>query len=327
MRITSIDFFRFIFMLQVCLWHLKYCMGVMAHGYIAVEFFFILSGYFLYKSCVKENALGVFEYSWDKIKRFYPEVLIVTIPATIVYFAGLGPNPIALFNSIFFLQNIGIFSGGGVNLPLWYINVLLLGGGIIYAVLYNYRRLAITIVFPLLVLMVYTYILNENKGSFEWFAIKQSFYIPLWRGMAGLCLGCLLARFHEIKLSKPILKVTRLLDVLLLMSVVGSIVCVFVAHHLDCYALLFYSIIILSCFTRGTLVNKLFSHSIWNYLGQLSFEMLLVHMPIAWVLGKIYSVWNFPAVVLMMLYILLTLISSMLLKYINKNLLRITFMR
>lgn len=175
--------------------------------------------------------------------------------------------------------------------------------------------------------MVYTYLLNENKGSFEWFAIKQSFYIPLWRGMAGLCLGCLLARFHEIKLSKPILKVTRLLDVLLLMSIVGSIVCVFVAHHLDRYALLFYSIIILSCFTRGTFVNKLFSHSIWNYFGQLSFEMLLVHMPIAWVLGKIYSVWNLPVVVVVILYILLLLLSSVLLKYINKKFLMIAFIR
>lgn len=167
--------------------------------------------------------------------------------------------------------------------------------------------------------MVYTYILNANNGNFEMWAIKYSFYIPLWRGMAGLCLGCLLARFHEVKLSNPILKVTRLLDFLLLISIVGVLVCVFVTHHLDCYALLFYSIIILSCFTRGTVVNKLFSHSIWNYLGQLSFEMLLVHMPIAWVLVKIYSIWNFPVIVFVTFYVFLILLSSMLLKYINKN--------
>lgn len=322
-RITSIDFFRFYFMLQVCLWHLNHCMGYMKHGYIAVEFFFILSGYLLYKSCVKENALGVFYYSWDKLQRFYPEVLIVTIPTTIVYFVGLGPNPIALFNSIFLLQNTGIYSGGGVNLPLWYINVLLLGGGIVYAVLYNYRRLAITIVFPLLVLMVYTYILNENDGSFEWFAIKQCFYIPLWRGMAGLCLGCLLARFHEIKLSDTVLRVNRLLDFLFLMSIVGCLVCVFTAYHLDRYALFFYSIIILCCFTKNTLANKVFSHFMWKHLGQLSFEMLLVHMPIAWVIGKIYSIWNFPVIVVVTSYISLILLSSMLLKFVNRKFLKI----
>lgn len=320
MRIVSIDFFRFLFMTQVCLWHLSSCMGIMKHGYIAVEFFFILSGYLLYKSSTKEKALGVFEYTWDKIQRFYPEVLIVTLPATIVYFVGYGPNLIPLFNSIFFLQNTGIYSGGGVNLSLWYLNVLLLGGGIVYAIIHNNRHLALTVVFPLIILFVYTYILKVNNGSLELFGTKLCFYIPLWRGIAGISLGCLLARLYEIKLKNPVQGMTRILDVLSLMSIVGSFVIVFATNHGDSYALFFYSIIILSCFTSGTFVNRLLNHSIWSYLGKLSFEMLLVHMPIAQVFLKVYSMWKIPVFVFVISYVLFVLLSSILLKGLNEKL-------
>lgn len=318
-RIVSVDFFRFLFMLQICLWHYGKCMGIMSHGYIAVEFFFILSGFFLYKSSVKKNAKGVFDYTWDKVKRFYPEVLLTTFPAWGVCWAILDKSPWTLFNSVFFLQNTGIY-GGGVNHSLWYLSVLLLGGGIIYAILYNNKHLALTLILPLLVLMVYTYILKENEGDLELWGTRLCFYMPLWRGMAGLNLGCLLARFHEIKLSAPMLKERRMLDFLCIMSLAGCFVVVFSDNNYDRYALLFYCFIILSCFTRGTLVNKWFYSSAWNYLGELSFELLLVHMPIALCMMKADEKWDLSTTVMVVSYLVLIFVSAVLLRFIYRRL-------
>lgn len=314
-RIVSVDFFRFLFMLQICLWHLGKCMGIMNHGYIAVEFYFILSGYFIYKSSVKKNAKGVFDYTWDKIKRFYPKVLVATLPACIVYWITFDITILPLFNSVFFIHDIGLF-GGGVNLPLWYLSVLLVGGGIVYALLNNNRHLTISVILPLSVLMIYTYILKENDGNLEMWATNCCFYMPLWRGVAGLSLGCLLARFYEIKRD---FIAGKLWDLLFLLSLVGAIAIVFVDVNYDRYALLFYCIIILSCFTQGTIVNKLFYLPCWNYLGELSFEMLLVHMPIALSLIKVNTIWELPAYLMIILYITFVLLFSVLLQLIGKR--------
>lgn len=314
-RVVSVDFFRFFFMLQICLWHLDSCVGVMSHGYLAVEFFFILSGYLLYKSSIKDNAKGVFDYTWDKIKRFYPEVLLVTFPAWVVCWVILDKSPWTLFNSVFFLQNTGLY-GGGVNPSLWYLSVLLLGGGIIYAILNNNRHLAVTIVLPLLVLLVYTYLLKANDGSLEMWGTQICFYVPLWRGIAGLSLGCLLARFHELK--KEYLR-GKLWDLLFLMSFIGCIAVVFLDNNYDRYALFFYCVIILSCFAQGTLVNKLLNSSNWNYLGELSFEMLLVHMPIALFLMKLDSMYSPSKWLVLTLYLLLVFCSSIFLRFIYKR--------
>lgn len=51
----------------------------MAHGYMAVEFFFILSGLLMYFSVSKPNALGVFDYTLRKMKRFAPDCLFLMV--------------------------------------------------------------------------------------------------------------------------------------------------------------------------------------------------------------------------------------------------------
>ena len=290
-------------------------MGVMSHGYIAVEFFFILSGYFIYKSCVKDNSKSVFSYTWSKIKRFYPEVLIVIIPSSLINYNLLLEHPEFLLNSCFFVSNTGVFEGG-VNAPLWYLNVLIWGGGLVYAVLKNYRSVANTIIFPLSVLLIYTYLFQKNDGSLEIWGTYLCFYIPLWRGIAGMSLGCLLARFQEIK-SKELQKRYSLINFLFLISIVGCLYIVFSEKHYDRYALLFYCIIILSCFTQNSLVNRLFKSTLWSRLGELSFEMLLVHIPITIVLMKLNTIFMLPDFPIIAIYLILVLVASMLLKMIN----------
>ena len=68
-KLNSIEAFRFLFKLQVCIWHYKMT-NVFAHGYMAVEFFFILSGVLMFFSANKENALGTFDYTIKKVKTF-----------------------------------------------------------------------------------------------------------------------------------------------------------------------------------------------------------------------------------------------------------------
>lgn len=120
-KMNSIEAFRFIFMLMICIWHYK-STEYMAHGYMAVEFFFILSGLLMYFSVSKPNALGVFDYTLRKMKRFAPDCLFLMVFVYLRHMivpALLGRRSFdfswtlqALPESLF-LQNTGVYLGGG----------------------------------------------------------------------------------------------------------------------------------------------------------------------------------------------------------------------
>lgn len=80
-RNHSIDFFRFIFAMLIVFYHyLFHILGRKTGWYIGVEFYFILSGFFLMKSYEenKKFCLGEYKatnYLVDKIKKLYPHYL------------------------------------------------------------------------------------------------------------------------------------------------------------------------------------------------------------------------------------------------------------
>lgn len=65
-----IEAFRFIFICIICLWHCRELAPWLNHGYLAVEFYFILSGFLIYNSFKRHPQIGVQDYTLRKIKRF-----------------------------------------------------------------------------------------------------------------------------------------------------------------------------------------------------------------------------------------------------------------
>lgn len=64
-RNYSVEFFRFFFMLFICLTHFPGKNVIhLHHAYLAVDFFFILSGLFIYKSSCKKEPLSTFDFIW-----------------------------------------------------------------------------------------------------------------------------------------------------------------------------------------------------------------------------------------------------------------------
>lgn len=53
MKNPIIEFYRFLFMCVICLWHFRGIVPTFHSGYLPVEFFFILSGYLLYNTVIK----------------------------------------------------------------------------------------------------------------------------------------------------------------------------------------------------------------------------------------------------------------------------------
>lgn len=326
-KTVSIEALRFAFMVVIAVWHFGR-INPFTHGYIAVDFYFLLSGYLLYGSYVR-HKYDALKYTVEKLKRFYPEYIFVFVIAFLMKLNLLlrDSDAVTLFlNAIpegLMINSVGVF-GGGVNPASWYVSVLMVGGGILYAVLHWNKKVALSIVFPLLVLFSYTYLMGFG-GSLEQFANDGFISQSLLRGMAGMALGTVLAAFKE-RYSESLEKRRVVLDIACLLAVVIMCIVLFSSKHYDRFALLAFSVLIISCFVPSTLISKMFKSTIWVKLGGITFEMLLVHCPIIWVVNNLtrsIKLSPYGIVALALVYIVMVLICSFALKYIGNRLKKI----
>ena len=110
---------------------------VYEHGWIAVQFFFLLSGFIffkLYLKKIKEKNLSFYNFLILRISRLYPLHLITLIIVLIIYLilkSNNFTNPIRadlehFFYNLFLIHEWGLKSYASFNEPSWSISVELL---------------------------------------------------------------------------------------------------------------------------------------------------------------------------------------------------------
>lgn len=106
--IRTFDFLRGLAALAVCLFHSNVLFGInifMPHAYLAVDFFFILSGFIMIERYYEEINKGMFfsKFAVIRVSRLYPLFFFVTI-------FSLATVALPLIKSHHFIPNIGLFS-------------------------------------------------------------------------------------------------------------------------------------------------------------------------------------------------------------------------
>lgn len=281
---NAIEAMRFLMMLVIVLWHSAF--RFVQTGYLPVDFFFILSGYFIYRSYQKHND-NVCTFTIRKIHRFYPEYVIALLLALVIhkkYFLQssdievLFGKLLNIIPELFFLQDIGPYPGG-LNGMSWYLSVLLVGGAILYAMLRNCGNWW-KVILPIVCLGVYTYCYQH--GQLEQWGRVNGFYLPLWRGFAGMGLGIILAnQYNHIMqiINRIFLNVASIFSLILFFAILFT-------KHLDNYTLICSVFIILGCLDERCLLYKAFKHRIWGVGGSISFTMLVFQSPFILVFNK-----------------------------------------
>lgn len=278
--IRSIEIFRFISILIICIWHSPF--NIFTSGFIFVDFFFMLSGYFLYKSIEKGNSPS--DYIKKRILHFYDKYILAYCFTLLIWIVqhrmDFLNNPIEnilrLIPEIFLLQDIGCFSMG-INNPLWYLSVLVICSCCLFSFLYmssNNKYLL-----PLIVIITYPYILNNNNGNIEIFGFNGYFYLPVLRGFADMSIGCLL-NIGIHKYSDEILKRSKILDAFSFLSIIFISIILFSNIKYTKYVIIFFPLILISCFNTESIINKIRYPNISIYLGSLSLFMFIIHTPI-----------------------------------------------
>lgn len=295
-RNTAIEGLRFIFMIQICVWHYFGPFGFMKAGFLGVEFYFILAGYFIYYNVSKsQNTLSTIHYSLKKVKKFYIEYVLALLLTYIVSYPlvvrGINNNGVLFeilkfFGQLLFIQNTGPFPNG-YNSPVWFFSILVWGGGLVYLLTRDFKRLSLSIFYPLLLILFLSYCFQENgKGLEQWGVVGGAFPIALIRGVAEMGFGVIIGYAYD-KYLKKITLATNLINVILIISVLFYCWISLTKSGVQ-YSFIFIPIILLSAFYPSSITCKLFQNIIWNKLGKLSFSLFLIHVP----LGRVIK--NFP---------------------------------
>ena len=115
---------------------------------LAVPFFFIASGFFLYSKIVDApllERLGRIEKWWKRIAKLYLVWTLLYLPFTIY---GFCLDHLSPFQAILlFLKNVLLVGQNYGSWPLWYLLAMLVAGGIIYIMEkchFNYSGMLVT---------------------------------------------------------------------------------------------------------------------------------------------------------------------------------------
>lgn len=327
-RNYSLDFFRVIFTLIICFHHFQgiFNENIIQSGYIGVEFFFILSGFWLYKSFKKNVNDSAIKYTVNKLKKLYPEYILAFILCFLLQLIINKDNDLLgfmfkPFSEILLIQNIGIFQGG-FNYPLWYLSVLIFGGYLIYECLKRDEKLFIRIISPLIILFTYSLLNSSGTGLENWNTIN-GIYMPLFRGIADISIGVLLSKFVETNEFNKVNKI--LYDHIILEHILEIISCVLlmcliiVKTNYEIYSIIFISIIIYACNFDRSLINKLFNKKIFSVFGKITYSMYVNHASIIIIARFLYKkvfVYNIKDISIILIYFILLICYSIFSKFI-----------
>jgi len=205
-RYCLLDVTKLAFTFMIAVFHLwAHYSGVNARGgFIAVEFFFILSGFFLMMQSEQalERRPSALKYSWDKAKKLYPHYIVSFLALFLYLNVAVEHNSPSKTLERLFRQASEVFMLYGTilsdektriyNSMTWYLSVLLIVGYILWALLKEHKAAVLTAA-PVVIFWIYAYMAYTRGNTNNWrthicFGVLD--YAAL-RGIAGMLLGCL----------------------------------------------------------------------------------------------------------------------------------------
>lgn len=294
-RNYSIDFLKLLFTVVIVLHHSRLFRESLLRGYVAVEFFYFISGYFICLTFKKNITVGQFVKA--RLRKLFPGYLTAFILISIAflavneysYDAWYGPLLEALM-----LQSIGIPKSRGINYPLWYLSVLFYGGTLIYIMLRTIKKRWFNILGGIIVFLTYGFLIFHEQGVESWGTVAGIIHVPFWRGVSDLIIGvwiCNISKPLANKFSRTCISI----NLLQLVSFIASITLLFLPGKLDFIAIASFAVLVYSSTIQGgvldhlgrsALFRKCYPYQYYVFLNHAlavlvcSFIMKFIHLPV-----------------------------------------------
>lgn len=290
-RFNNVDFIRFIFSIIIVFIHipLLYNMNIAGihKGRILVDYFFIMSGFFLFLNINKnEDTLS---FAIKKIIRLAPVTWFLSIITMIcsLFIPALKYNFNNTILGFLFFQDIGLsskFSNPPFFGILWYIFVLFW-----VMIFYFYlnklleKKYMNLIVWLIIIISYSIYYNNNNFGIGGNSNICLFINIGVLRGLAGMGIGYFLSMLYKTNFLKSLSKkgqvITSFIEIYILLflteyllfspKIPGNSAFILIVY----FCIFFYLLII-----KQGIISKLTDNKISSYLGQFSYSIYVMQI-------------------------------------------------
>lgn len=304
-----LDFLKLTFIIVIAFWHTVWWTNL-RYGFLPVEFFFIVSGYYVYASYLKQKRFGTFVTS--KIKRLLPTYLVI-LQLYIAYslnFPQFYANSsyehynLSLAREVFLLQSVGlteIFNITTINIvqSAWYVSVYFYGAIMLYWILTHLPKKWATYIISATVAGVYGFYIFLWDGTLEIWTYKSIFYMPLWRGLAGMSVGILLGMIMRNEHINNWIGTHKVyFNILGIAALAGAFYSFFSPTDIEWVGVICFVYILANAVSPNGLGSFINDRKYANLIPDISLEILLLHkllIPVSVKIADTLGVLNIDA--------------------------------
>lgn len=298
-RIIAFDSLRFIGCIFIILHHT----GINIYGFhglewhsfltagLAVEIFFVISGFLLAHSYYKNISSGADEgvlcrkYFFNRIKRLYPEYIFALLLSMLL--VSLFLHHVSA--RTFMLNAIMMGDMGGIQTLLggsWYVAVLFWGGCLLYNLLVLFKDKAVYFILPTISCLCLFYLVNHGNTVSGHSDIDFNFLSKgTIRGLLGLTAGiycyqiCTFLKKANFQVKPKILSVLLFLLEAVAVALTVNAVLVRKSQDVSDFNIYFYiSYIVGLLYFRKEKLLKFLSWKIWGKVADISYTVYLTHL-------------------------------------------------
>lgn len=264
------------------------------HGYMAVEFFFIVSGYLMMKTIAKTETVPTSQplekETWTFLKRkftsVFPEVAIAFLLSLLLCVCCLRhPVPELLrwsfhgfWNDCLLLRSTAVVPWEGFNGVTWYISSMLLCMALLYPVFRRFRSAPFIAMASLLLLGLLYRETVQFHSPHTWMGLC---YKANLRALCGISLGAFAYGAARHMGSKQWTRPARFLAMILKNLIGAFLLCYMLLRHSiaadGAITLLIWAYVVI-VFSGVSPDSTLFSHAVFRLLGRLSLPLFLSHV-------------------------------------------------
>ena len=297
-RSGCLEFLRFIAAISIVVLHFEWiCIGqprFFRHLYVYVEFFFIISGFFLAMNATENINLNAIKYTMIQFKKLYPLYAVAFVMSFIVDRILSSCSVAEMIKSlwdakwelilvyIFNFDNVNSYNGGGAAA---YIPVLLISTLPLFYIIQNKKEMFKAFA-PMLIIINLSYIIRMNGYLSVWNETKFIIPMGLIRGLTEMTFGaiCYLIVFPYIKSLKKVY-----IYFLFTISVVSCTLLILLQNSIKNQDLVIWILIFGIMIMTSMLIDipeKI--NSFFCILGRMSYPLFLFHYPVLVLVNKIF---------------------------------------
>lgn len=333
-RNNTIDFLKLLFSVIIVIHHISINMkgfNIFCRGLLAVDFFFIVSGYLFYYTALKDQDNNVYisniKLIIKKYKSFFPYVFIGFV-LSLSYRIIIDKIAIhTILNSVYsllLLQMSGL-PMSKINNQTWYLSVMLLVMFIIYPLLKKNKEKYLNYLCPLIIILgagIFTKVFSNFNDIYSF---KYFMYNGFLRGLFEINIGLFLA---HISMNVKNIKITKLFKFILgTIEILGYAFVIIMMNSInakmDLFIVLVLTIAIFISFNKLGYINYILSKINFTKIKNLSLAIYCLHIPIIQWLLYLNKNLHLSNVSIAIMIITITLIVSILTikitKFISQN--------